>query len=272
MNSNDSILKLIAGAIPIPPAQASRIVDQKLAGHTLRLATYTATDADPEVVAARQERQRLVEQRDTSVTAVQKRAAGLVHQVSKPAGKGAKKGGKKTVSKTSHKSTPVAPPPSLSWSDALILYDAWKDYFGSVFEQLPEPAQSVMRRWDRLSGSERISVQSRMTDTGLSPLVRLDMHGAAIEIVRSTNPQWVGVRGIVLQETANTLVLVLPREGERPEDEAPLTVLKRKISFKLMLPPPLSGFGMVFHGPYICYTSYDRASRKFKDKAGLHLM
>ncbi len=43
-------------------------------------------------------------------------------------------------------------------------------------------------------------------------IVRMDLHGAPVEVVRSRDPGLVGVKGILIAETANTILVVTKKD------------------------------------------------------------
>lgn len=91
-------------------------------------------------------------------------------------------------------------------------------------------------------------------------LAKADMHGALITVVRATCASLVGARGIVVQETCNTFVIVTLANR--------LTRLpKANTVFSLRLGP----LECTIYGNHFCFKASERAVRKFKSKPTIDL-
>ncbi|EDQ92363.1 uncharacterized protein MONBRDRAFT_21969 [Monosiga brevicollis MX1] len=97
------------------------------------------------------------------------------------------------------------------------------------------------------------SNQRKHLRTMESRLARADFHGARITVVRHKSPGLVGVTGIVLQETENTLRIITPQDELQ-------TLPKSAAIFGFELGP----LTVNVYGNNLRFKPSDRAVRKFK--------
>ncbi|KAJ2741840.1 RNase P/RNase MRP complex subunit [Coemansia sp. BCRC 34301] len=98
-------------------------------------------------------------------------------------------------------------------------------------------------------------------DQLLGRVMRADMHGALLTVTRARCPNYVGIRGIVAQETKNAFRIIT-------QADRLVTVPKAHCVFTLSLP---SGTQCVIYGDQFAFRASDRASRKFKPKPSIEL-
>lgn len=106
------------------------------------------------------------------------------------------------------------------------VHDLWKQYSSSV-----------------LSHSDPMS------------LFRMDLHGCKLKCVESRNPNFIGLQGIVVQETKNTFLLIKESNGL-------VTVPKRECKFEFRV----NDNEYVINGANFLYTSQTRSKLKYKKK------
>ncbi|KAJ2856205.1 RNase P/RNase MRP complex subunit [Coemansia erecta] len=90
----------------------------------------------------------------------------------------------------------------------------------------------------------------------LARLVKADFHGALLEVVRSKCPNFVGIKGIVAQETKNVFKVVT-------RDDRLVVVPKTKTVFTVEF---ASGGHCTIYGDQFSFRASERASKKFKPK------
>ncbi|KAJ2764233.1 RNase P/RNase MRP complex subunit [Coemansia nantahalensis] len=95
----------------------------------------------------------------------------------------------------------------------------------------------------------------------LGKLIKADLHGARMSVVRSKCPNFVGCGGIVAQETKNTFKLIT-------EDDRLVVTPKTGCVFGLELP---SGHECLLYGDQFKYRASERASKKFKPRQTVDL-
>ncbi|KAJ2486089.1 RNase P/RNase MRP complex subunit [Coemansia sp. RSA 2050] len=96
----------------------------------------------------------------------------------------------------------------------------------------------------------------------LGRLMRADMHGAQLTVARAKCPNYVGVSGIVAQETKNVFRVIT-------KDDKLATVPKAHCVFALELPSPSTR--CLVYGSQFAFRPSDRASKKFKPKPTVDL-
>jgi len=69
-------------------------------------------------------------------------------------------------------------------------------------------------------------------------ILRMDLHGAPVEVIRSRDPGLVGVSGILVAETANTIIVVVKEDRALtiPKNVSVISVQFRDISVEISLP------------------------------------
>lgn len=94
-------------------------------------------------------------------------------------------------------------------------------------------------------------------------LLKADFHGALFRVSRSRAPSFVGVTGIVVQETEKTFKLVTPDNKLR-------IVPKVSCEFTFRVGSSEDRTATLF-GQHLCHRPHERASRKFKGKSTVAL-
>jgi len=123
-----------------------------------------------------------------------------------------------------------------TFADFIPLHQLWCNYI----DELVGPAGAGLAMADKLA--------------------KADYHGACFRVVRSKSPELIGITGIVIQETENTLRLIC-------QDDRPRTVPKRNSVFTLRY----GGTLVTVHGNHICFRASERARHKFKARPSTDL-
>jgi RNase P/RNase MRP subunit p29 len=86
-------------------------------------------------------------------------------------------------------------------------------------------------------------------------LVRLDLHGAIVEVTRAKDPGLIGIKGILIIETANTIIVITEKNRvvTVPKAAALITVTIAQRRYEVAL-------------PMLPYRASERSARKFKKK------
>ncbi|KAJ2910865.1 RNase P/RNase MRP complex subunit [Coemansia aciculifera] len=95
----------------------------------------------------------------------------------------------------------------------------------------------------------------------LGRVIRADMHGALVAVTRAKCPNYVGIKGIVAQETKNVFRIIT-------KDDRLVVVPKAHCVFTITLP---SGTQCLIYGDQFAFRASERASRKFKPKPSIDL-
>lgn len=125
----------------------------------------------------------------------------------------------------------------------LPLHELWVSY-------IEELLQAVGR------GEGKGTNQAQMNQR----LLKADFHGSIMKVERSKCPSYVGIEGILLLETQNTLQLIC-------KDNLIRTVPKANSVFTFTV----CGFQFRLYGNHMRFRSSERSARKFKDKHTIDL-
>ncbi|KAK7474840.1 hypothetical protein BaRGS_00033912 [Batillaria attramentaria] len=128
-----------------------------------------------------------------------------------------------------------------SFEQHLPLHQLWREYMEEVI-----PVSSLSSPGALQAASQRV--------------LKADLHGCMLTVQRSRCPSYVGLCGIVLQETRNTFTLITKQGGVK-------CVPKLNSTFVF----PLSGYLFTIHGNHFKVKAGERSSRKFKSKATIDL-
>ncbi|KAJ1732367.1 RNase P/RNase MRP complex subunit [Coemansia biformis] len=127
----------------------------------------------------------------------------------------------------------------------LPLHRLWSKYIESLLGQNVEAQMADAKQWQQVLGR----------------LIKADLHGAQMSVVRAKCPNFVGIEGIVAQETKNTFKLIT-------RDDRLVVVPKPRCVFELELP---SGVRCLVYGDQFKYRASERASKKFKPRQTIDL-
>jgi len=122
------------------------------------------------------------------------------------------------------------------YNNYLPLNKLWNEYINSMAE-IPLPHSALPAR-----------------------LIKADFHGAKITVDRSKCPTLIGITGILIQETENTMKLVTP-------DDKMKIIPKKGCVFSVNV----LGKKVEIFGNHILYRSSERSVKKFKEKSTIAL-
>ncbi|KAL8621699.1 hypothetical protein ACOMHN_024670 [Nucella lapillus] len=133
------------------------------------------------------------------------------------------------------------PKDNQSYSQQLVLHDAWKQYMDELI-----PSDRPLSAGEAQNASQKI--------------LKAELQGSILTVQRSKCPSYVGLTGIVVQETRHTFVLVTPGDAVK-------SVPKMNSVFAL----ELNGHVFTIHGNHFKVKAGERSSRKFKSKPSTDL-
>lgn len=125
------------------------------------------------------------------------------------------------------------PKEDLIYSKYLMLNQLWTQYIND------------------LTSTCKLKTQSEMAPT----LLKADLHGAKIKVIKSNQPPLVGIEGIIIQETTKTFKIITPFNSLA-------VVPKSKTVFTLVV----KGFLVTLHGLHFEKNSPLRTKERFKNK------
>lgn len=123
----------------------------------------------------------------------------------------------------------VLPPNEQKYSIYEPLHDLWKQYASQLHHDNPS------------AFADRV--------------IRMDLHGALIKVLRSKDPTLVGKTGIIVAETANTLLIVT-------KENRALTLPKNVCVIELQV----DDYRVEIYMPALAFRPCDRSARKIKKK------
>lgn len=150
--------------------------------------------------------------------------------------------------------------PALKYSTFVQMNKLWLQYITMVL---------CVRANERENG---VDVHDGQNQTSIcSKLVKADFSGAHVKVVKSKNEALVGVRGLVVRESARTFILIQP-------DDTVKVIPKEATVFQFRLPGHLKSSGegkkklaVNVWGDSILYKGSERSKEKFKAKFNLAL-
>ncbi|KAA6404343.1 MAG: hypothetical protein EZS28_000136 [Streblomastix strix] len=139
----------------------------------------------------------------------------------------------------------------MTFNDALVIHQMWKEYIWAIISHEGNPIN--------------------IKEMGLK-VMHSDIHGAYIEVVQSKCTSMIGLNGIIIRETQNTLTIVTPKNVtkiipkqicdfhffiERPESSSPqlaITNLMQRYEFS-------DGYWVKIAGINMCIRPFERVLR-----------
>jgi ribonuclease P protein subunit POP4 len=120
----------------------------------------------------------------------------------------------------------------------LPLHFMWKEYFGTVVGTPKNENAETMKRW-----------------------LKFDYHGCFFTVVKSRNPSLLGIKGILVKETAKTMQLITCDDKLRviPKDSTIIGFVWKEKQILL-------------HTQYLQHRSEDRSVRKYKAQETIDLL
>ncbi|XP_075221215.1 ribonuclease P/MRP subunit POP4 [Lycorma delicatula] len=134
------------------------------------------------------------------------------------------------------------PKSGLKYQDVEMMYSLWcqymRDYLQiNILERNGFTGDPACKHWDTVS----------------TKLLKADLHGAYLIIIRSTIPSFVGIKGIVILERKNIFQIT-------GKDNITRTIPKKQCEFSVKL----DCYKFTFFGKDICMRSSERSVKKYK--------
>ncbi|KAJ2501025.1 RNase P/RNase MRP complex subunit [Coemansia sp. RSA 1972] len=159
-----------------------------------------------------------------------------------------KKGGRKKITAKEKRQLKIydIPEEARRYELFLPLHRLWTKYINSLFGDRDIASQLA---------------DAKQQQQALGRLIKADLHGAKLAVERSKCPNFVGISGIVAQETKNAFKLITP-------DDRLVVVPKTRCVFALELSPDSQ---CLIYGDQFMYRASERAAKKFKPKPTVDL-
>ncbi|KAF1796405.1 Rof/RNase P-like protein [Mucor lusitanicus] len=134
----------------------------------------------------------------------------------------------------------------------LKVYDIPKEaHQYKLFEPLSQLWQGYM---SRLLSQGSVNFEQK--------LIKADFHGATMTVVQTTNPSYIGVTGIVIQETMS-MFKIITKENKLKQ------IPKNSSNFDIYIQETQKNYRL--YGPQFVARPAERASKKFKPKPTIDL-
>ncbi|KAI9505854.1 ribonuclease P protein subunit p29 [Coemansia spiralis] len=159
-----------------------------------------------------------------------------------------KKTGRKSITAKERRASKIYDIPKEAHRYELFipLHEMWSRYIESLMGGKP---------------LEEMNADSKQRQMMLGRLIKADMHGAVMAVDRAKCPNYIGIKGIVAQETKNVFKIIT-------KEDRLVTVPKAHCVFMLELP---SGLQCQIYGNQFAFRASERASKKFKPKPTVEL-
>lgn len=108
----------------------------------------------------------------------------------------------------------------LSWEDAKLLNTLWEAYIKKLSPEEIRATKSNNQAQNKQKGGLPKEGGSKHDPNGLLWLMRADFHGAYIQIIASVNSADIGIQGVVVKETLNTLSVCVEDQKQTSSAEA----------------------------------------------------
>jgi ribonuclease P protein subunit POP4 len=86
-------------------------------------------------------------------------------------------------------------------------------------------------------------------------IIRADLHGAKVKVIRSQVSSFIGIEGIILQETSKTFNIITP-------DDVLKNITKKNSVFTFVI----GKFLVTLHGKYFDKNSQSRSTHNWKNR------
>ncbi|KAI8639932.1 Rof/RNase P-like protein [Parasitella parasitica] len=134
----------------------------------------------------------------------------------------------------------------------LKVYDVPKEaYQYKLFEPLSQLWQGYM---SKLLSQGLVNFEQK--------LIKADFHGATMTVVQTTNPSYIGVTGIMIQETLSMFKIIT-------KDNKLKQIPKNSGNFNIYIQETQKNY--TIYGPQFVVRPAERASKKFKPKPTIDL-
>ncbi len=124
------------------------------------------------------------------------------------------------------------------------LHDLWTGYANGLID------------WDRFIANKETNISSRMDS-----ILRMDLIGARLRVMRSITTRQVDLEGIVVMETRNIFYLAREEEEEEGSVAARLHIVPKRGTVFLLL---MTRAEVILNGTSLMHRPIDRALRKWR--------
>ncbi len=148
------------------------------------------------------------------------------------------------------------------------LHDLWRTYIQQLLNIVALNGRGELVANPQFDARHLATMSSGTVSAIQASLIKADLCGAEVEVVRAANPSLVAQRGLVVKETEHTLILAVPPQAgdQRGKEKSTRTVPKKNAVFAVDVPLTDAAGKLRFelHGNHMMHTLPSRATRKYK--------
>lgn len=165
---------------------------------------------------------------------------------------------------------------NISYELVRPLHDMWCSYIQQLLNVVAMNSKGQLVANPQFEPKHLATMSSGTVSAIQASLIKADLCGAEVEVVRAANPSLVSQRGLVVKETEHTIIIAIPPQtvGEtsaKGARNATRTIPKKNAVFAIKVPLVASqqsaepGYlRFELHGNHMMHTLPSRATRKYK--------
>ncbi|GAC97116.1 potential RNAseP/MRP complex component [Pseudozyma hubeiensis SY62] len=153
------------------------------------------------------------------------------------------------------------------------LHDMWRSYIQQLLNIVAMNGKGQLVPNAQFDAKNLATMSSGTVSAAQASLIKADLCGAEIEVVRAANPSLVSQRGLVVKETEHTLIIAIEPSTDHGagRKESTRTIPKKNAVFAIKVPLATSQTSsdpgylrFELHGNHMMHTLPSRATRKYK--------
>ncbi|TKY84981.1 hypothetical protein EX895_006061 [Sporisorium graminicola] len=159
---------------------------------------------------------------------------------------------------------------NISYELVKPLHDMWRSYIQQLLNIVAMNSKGHLVPNPQFDPRNLAQMSSGTVSAIQAALIKADLCGAEVEVVRAANPSLVSQHGLVVKETEHTLIIAIP-PSQQPSSNATRTIPKKNAVFAIKVPlaPSLDSSDAGYlrfelHGNHMMHTLPSRATRKYK--------
>lgn len=162
---------------------------------------------------------------------------------------------------------------NISYELVKPLHEMWRSYIQQLLNIVAMNSKGQLVPNPQFDPKHLATMSSGTVGAIQASLIKADLCGAELEVVRASNPSLVSQTGLVVKETEHTIILAIPPERtERKSGSATRTIPKKNAVFAVKVPlatPSADGEDLghlrfELHGNHMMHILPSRATRKYK--------
>ncbi|CDS01339.1 related to POP4-protein involved in processing of tRNAs and rRNAs [Sporisorium scitamineum] len=167
---------------------------------------------------------------------------------------------------------------NISYELVKPLHDMWRSYIQQLLNIVAMNGKGQLVPNPQFNPENLAQMSSGTVGAIQASLIKADLCGAEIEVVRAANPSLVSQHGLVVKETEHTIIIAIPptavsgrSSSQRATTNATRTIPKKNAVFAIKVPlassldsSDLGHLRFELHGNHMMHTLPSRATRKYK--------